>query len=235
MMALLATSSFASKVIEDSRSRYVVEDKVYESGVVGCDSGSVNEGKFQPEGAHYLDGNGVPFRYYRVALPSKEMPTVSVSDINTVKLGKNYCKEDSLKFLPVSATTPVLKDGLWVTDVRVPLYVKQGASVALRKEFKLQVNFNGSASGVNPGKRALFRVENQAGASRFGVSQSALRKSLRKSAANKTAGVTFLTQILVGDKDIATFEEDGIYAIDYKTLRNSLVQYQRQEELDVLM
>lgn len=232
MMALLATSSFASKVIEDSRSRYVVEDKVYESGVVGCESGSVNEGKFQPEGAHYLDGNGVPFRYYRVALPSKEMPTVSVSDINTVKLGKNYCKEDSLKFLPVSATTPVLKDGLWVTDVRVPLYVKQGASVALRKEFKLQVNFNGSASGVNPGKRALFRVENQAGASRFGVSQSALRKSLRKSAANKTAGVTFLTQILVGDKDIATFEEDGIYAIDYKTLRNSLVQYQRQEELD---
>lgn len=231
MVALLAMPSFASKIIEDSRAKFILEDDVYETDIFDCESGNPAEGRFKPEGAHYQDDNGVPFRYYRIALPNNELPTVSISDINMVSLGKAHCKDEPLKFLPISTSEPVLKDGLWITDVRVPLYVKQGSSVALRKNFKLQVNFHGSANGVNPGKRALFRVENQAGASRFGVPQTALRKSLRKAASNKYADVNFLSQILVGDEDIASFEEDGVYALDFKTIRNSLLQLQRQDEL----
>lgn len=223
--------AFASKVIEDSRSKFVFQDVVVDASVHSCEEGAPGS-RFLPEGAHYEDENEVPFRYYRVALPSSSAPQVSVVDEKLVSLGKPFCKDAPLKFLPVVASTPELKDGLWFTDIRVPLYVRNGASVSLRKQFKLQVHFNGQPSGVNPGKRAVGRALNPAGASRFGVNQSALRKSLRKAAANETKDVTFLARFIVGDKNMATFSEDGLYAVDFKTIRNAMMLMQRHEELD---
>ncbi len=210
MMALLAVPSFASKVIEDSKSKFVIEDGILETSTQGCESAA---------------------KFYRVALPSKELPSISVQDIQTEGLGKSNCSIDSVQIQSLSASKPFFKDGVWLTDIRVPLYVKQGSSAVLRRNFKLQVSFNGAASGVNPGKRALFRVANPAGASRFGVSQVALRKSLRQSAASLTSDVTFLAQFQVGDDSVATFAEDGVYAVDYKTIRSSLLILQRQDEL----
>lgn len=210
MMALLAVPSFASKIIEDSKSKFILEDWVLEPSTQGCESAA---------------------RYYRVALPTKELPSISIRDVQTEGLENTACKSDSVQIQTLSASEPVFKDGLWLTDIRVPLYEKRGTSAVLRKSFKLQVSFNGTASGVNPGKRALFRVANPAGASRFGVSQVALRKSLRKSVPSLVSDVTFLAQIQVGDDSVATFSEDGIYAIDYKTIRTSLLSLQRQDEL----
>lgn len=226
-----ALPAFASKVVEDSRGKFVFLDEVADASVHGCDDGASGS-RFLPEGAHYDDDNEVPFRYYRIALPSKDVPQVSVSDEKLVSLGKPFCSGAPLKFPPVAASAPELKDGLWFTDVRVPLYVKNGSSVSLRKSFKLQVKFNGSASGVNPGKRAVGRALNPAGASRFGVNQSGLRKSLRKAAVNATKDVNFLAQFVVGDRNMATFSEDGLYAVDFKTIRNAMMMMQRHEELD---
>ena len=225
------------KVLEDSRSRFVLEDLVIESSVHACDSLNDYGAKFVPENAAYMDGNAVPYRYYRVALPTKEKPTVSVSDLKMVPLGKPLCKvgpdgSTGVKFESVRISTPILRDGLWISEIRVPLYVKRGNSVSLRKSFKLEVKFNGNATGVNPGKRALSRVQNPVAASRFGASRAKALKAFRKAAANQTSDVTFLAQFQVGDKNMATFSEDGLYAVTFEEIRNALLLHQRQNMLD---
>lgn len=235
VLALLWVVPSVAKVIEDSNRRFVLEDLVLESSVHKCSAPEDKGGVFMPEDAAYLDGNQVPFRYYRIALPSKEKPSVSVTDAVTLPLGKPLCKSTSnevLQLLPLEISEPYLKDGLWMTDIRVPLYVKNGTSVSLRKKFRLHVDYNASASGVNPGKRALSRVENSKAAARFGVSRAKAIKSLRKAASDPATGVTFLAQLKVGDKNIATFNEDGLYALDFKSIRTSLLLWQRQFELD---
>ena len=238
VLTLVVVSPSLARVVEDSRSRFVLEDVVLESTVHGCDSLDSRGGKFVPEGAAYLDGNSMPFRYYRVALPTKDKPDVSVNDISTVALGKPLCKEgpqgttDSLRFQPVDVSTPFLRDGLWMTDIRVPLYVRNGSSVSLRKNFRLNVSFRGLANGVNPGKRAVSRVLNEKGASRFGVSRSNAMKAMRKEAGSSASDVNFIASIQVGDKNVATFSEDGLYAVDFRSIRNSLLLLQRQNDLD---
>lgn len=226
----------ASKVVEDSPNRYVVDDDVLNTSIYDCNQSS--GGYFLPENSAFDEGNGVPVRHYRIALPSKDLPRISVSDKKTLDLGKPWCGDaakgvpESLNFMQVSATTPEFKDGLWMTDVRVPLYVKKGSSVALREEFRLQVEFSGRTSGVNPGLRGLARVVNSQGASRFGVSQNNSIKSLRKGAADQTADVNFLAQFFVGDKNLSSFSEDGLYAVSYKSIRAALTLVQRQNEIE---
>ena len=238
ILAIVAVSPSFARIVEDSRTRFVLEDVVLETTVHGCDSLDSRGGKFIPEGAAYLDGNSMPFRYYRVALPTREKPDVSVSNISTVALGKPLCKEgplgptDSLRYLPVNVSTPFFRDGLWMTDIRVPLYVRNGSSVSIRKRFKVNVSFRGSANGVNPGKRAVSRVLNAKGASRFGVSRSGAMKALRKEAGSVASNVNFIASLQVGDKNVANFSEDGLYAVDFKTIRNALLILQRQSDLD---
>ncbi|WP_298771325.1 C25 family cysteine peptidase [uncultured Fibrobacter sp.] len=237
LFAFLALPCMAG-VLEDSQKRFVLEDGVLESAVHSCDTLDRLGGKFLPEAAMYMDGNSMPFRSYRVALPTSDKPTVSLSDIKTVPLGRPLCKEgpggygEELKFLPVEVSAPFQRDGLWMTDIRVPLYIRNGSSVALRKNFKLEVRFNASAAGVNPGKRALSRVLNPVAASRFGKSLASSRKALRKAASGESSNVTFLSKLQVGDRDVATFSEDGLYAVPFSTIRNSLLLWQRQNELD---
>ncbi len=235
----------AFDVVEDSKSRFVLDDEVLDSHVYECDeldgtSSNLNNARtFSPENVMYENGNGVPFRSYRVALPTRNAPSVSVSGGKLLPLGYTHCsnadnRRPPLQFKSVRVSEPYLKDGLWVTDILVPLFVKQGGSVALRKNFRLNVDFGSSAAGVNPGKRALDNVLNSRGASSFGVSMNASRKALRKEAASEAAEVNFLSQFIVGDKSQATFSEDGLYGVDFRTIRNSLLAYQRQTELDGL-
>ena len=209
-----------------------------ESSAHACNSPEDHGEVFLPENAAYLDGNSMPFRHYRVALPSNQKPQVSVIDQKTVPLKKPLCKggpggeTDVLKFLPVDVSKPILRDGLWMTDIRVPLYVKNGGSVALRKNFRLTVSFAGVIQGVNPGDRALSRVVNPKAASRFGYSKANSIRALKKSASASGADATFLAKFQVGDKNVANISEDGLYAVDYKTIRNALLVWQRQDELD---
>ncbi|WP_407457512.1 C25 family cysteine peptidase [Fibrobacter sp.] len=238
LFLILGVASPFARVVEDSRNRFVLDDIVLESSIHACNSNKDRGAMFLPENAAYLDGNSMPFRHYRVALPSRQKPSVSVTDQKTVPLNKPLCKggpggeADVLKFLPVSVSEPMLRDGLWMTDIRVPLYVKNAGSVSLRKNFRLTVSFAGTAQGVNPGDRALSRVKNPKAASRFGVSKANTIRALRKSASASSSDATFLAKFQVGDKNVANNSEDGLYAVDYKTIRNALLAWQRQDELD---
>lgn len=232
LIALASVSALASTVVEDSKNRFILDDEVRNFSKFPCYDGSVGM-RFIPEGAVFLDGNVVPFRYYRVALPSSAKPRVSVTNSQTLPLGTAHCSADSLKILPVEVETPFLKDGLWMTDIRVPLYVNQQGSVALRKQFKLQVDFDKKASsGVNPGARVLSRVANPSSAARFGVRTST--RGLRREASSEFDDVTQLLDISIGDKNIATFSEDGLYALDFKALQTALLKVNRKSDADAI-
>lgn len=46
------------------------------------------------------------------------------------------------------------------------------------------------------------------------------------------SSVTYLAQFLVGDRNVATTSEDGLYAVDFKSIYNSLTVYNRQGDLN---
>jgi len=233
---LFAVPALASSVIEDSQNRFIMDDEVLNSVAEKCPN--QEGGYFLPENSLFDDGNGVPFRVYRIALPSGDKPSVSVSDKKLQSLGMPWCDSPdssfkrTLTFKPVQVSDPVLNDGLWISEILVPLYVKRGSSISLRKEFRLQVDFAGkSSAGVNPGARAVGRVTNKVGASRFGVNRSNALKQLRKEAASQISDVKFLAQFFVGDKNLGSFSEDGLYAVDFKSIRIALMAMQLQDSI----
>ena len=234
---LLAVAPFAMNVVEDSRSRFVADDEVLDASVYGCidEQGKAVPGsRFVPENSTLADSSDVPYRIYRVAIPAGARPRVSVSVKKTIPLGASYCEGAILKFSPVRASAPFMKDGLWMVDVRVPLYERSGSSVRLRKNFRLEVDFGTTGSGTNPGKRAVSRVVNEKGAARFGISQNAQRKSLRKSVGGDYSDVQFLARFLVGDRNmdnVASHASDGLYAVPFKTIFNAM-PYTRQDSLN---
>lgn len=232
---LLGVSALASTVVEDSRSRFVLDDAVVDASVYGCtdEEGAGIPGRtFVPENSEYDAESGMPFRIYRVAVPAGSKPRVSLSVQSTVPLGGDYCSGVQPKFSGVKASAPALKDGLWIMEVVVPLYEKSGSSLRLRKRYRLTVDFSMAGSGINPGKRAVSRVDNPEGASKFGVRTRNLRGALKKSGAADISGVHFLARLVVGDRNHATLSEDGLYAVEFKTIRNALVPFLRQSDLD---
>lgn len=46
------------------------------------------------------------------------------------------------------------------------------------------------------------------------------------------SSVTYLAQFLVGDRNVAATSEDGLYAVDFKSIYNSLTAYNRQGDLN---
>ena len=224
LVACATVSSMASSVIEDSKKHFILDDEVLDTSKESCEDGSGM--RFAPENAFYMDSSRVPYRYYRVALPSGDMPSVSVTNNKLLPLGTSYCKSTPVKSQTVSVSKPYLKDNLWMADVLVPLYVKQAGSIALRKDFRLNVDFaSASASGRNPGARALMQVVNSKSAAQFGT--AAPRTALRREAASEIDGVVKLAKLVVGDKDMATFREDGLYAVGF----NSLLKFTSRDDL----
>ncbi|MBO7414537.1 MAG: hypothetical protein J6U20_12895 [Fibrobacter sp.] len=217
----LVACCLASTVVEDSRSRFVLKDMVYESSAYTCENGKGS--RFVPENAVVSEHDGVAYRTYRVALPSKEKPSVRIGKVKLVPLGAPFCDATSQKSYPLSVSEPFMRDGLWISEIVVPLFEKKGKSIALRKEFELTVEYAGGAvSGVYPGKRAVSRVLNRKSAARFGVEQGKARKALRRTAQSSLSDVRFLITLNVGDRDVASFNEDGLYAIDFDALRRAL-------------
>lgn len=226
---------WASGIVEDSKKRFVLDDVVLDTSISNCidEKGNTVEGfSFSPENASYKNGNGVPFRNYRVAIPSDKKPFVSISDVKTIPLNKNYCKNISLKFENLNVSAPFLKDGLWMVDVNVPLYEKSGASILLRKSFRLNIEFEAVAGvRVNPGERAVSRVVNPKAAARFGVIQDGYRRALRRTAANNESDVHFLAEFVVGERNVISQSDDGLFAVDFSSIQNAMRSVNRQSEL----
>ena len=231
LVACATVSSLASSVVEDSKKRFVLDDEVLDSSTKSCEDGSGK--RFVPENAFYVDSSNVPVRHYRVALPSSAKPSVSVTNSKLVSLGASPCKSTPAKIPGVDVSSPFLKDNLWMVDVLVPLYVKDGGSVALRKNFRLNVDF-GSAkvSGRNPGARALMLVENALAAAQFGTASA--NTALRREATSEFDNIVQLAELVVGDENMATFSEDGSFAVGYNSIRTALLKVSRQDELDAI-
>ena len=85
LVACATVSSMASSVIEDSKKHFILDDEVLDTSKESCEDGSGM--RFAPENAFYMDSSRVPYRYYRVALPSGDMPSVSVTNNKLVALG----------------------------------------------------------------------------------------------------------------------------------------------------
>lgn len=228
LVACATVSSWASSVIEDSNKRFVLDDEVLDSSTRSCEDGLGM--RFAPENAFYVDEGDVPVRHYRLALPSNVKPSVSVTNSKLVSLGASPCKSTPAKIQSIDVSSPFFKDNLWMVDVFVPLYVKEGGSIALRKNFRLSVDFGAATSGGrNPGARALMQVVNAKSAAKFGSAAS--RKSLRRSASAEIDDVAQLVELVVGDENIATFSEDGMYAVSYEMLRTALRKVGREDTL----
>lgn len=227
----MVVCGWASTVVEDSRSRFVLDDEVYGTSVHSCDDGA--GGRFVPEDSSPLDGVNDAYRVYHVALPSNAKPSVRVSKVKLLPLGKPLCKGDTLKFKPLSVSKPYMRDGLWISEIIVPLFEKKGSSIALRKNFELSVEFaKSSAAGTYPGKRAVSRVANSKAAAHFGVDLGKNRKALRRAAQSDLSDIEFLAKIKVGDRNVASFTEDGLIAVDYKSIYNSLKLLNREHDVE---
>ncbi|SHK59177.1 C25 family cysteine peptidase [Fibrobacter sp. UWB12] len=231
LVACATVSSLASSVVEDSKNRFVLDDEVLDSSKKSCEDGSGM--RFVPENAFYVDSTNVPVRHYRVALPSSAKPSVSVTNTKLVSLGATPCKSTPVKIPSVDVSSPFFKDNLWMVDVFVPLYVKEGGSVALRKDFRLNVDFaSAKVSGRNPGARALMLVENSRAAAQFGA--GSVNRALRREATSDFDNIVQLAELVVGDENMATFSEDGLFAVSYSAIRTALLKVGRQDELDAV-
>lgn len=210
----LVSLSFA-KVISDLPTKFVYADDVKDVSGEICDNGAV----VAPENSFYRNDSDMPYRVYRVAVPSKEKPSVVVKDVSSIVIGK-YCSDKKLKFLQPFATVPVMRDGVWMADVWVPLLKGSSATVSLRKQFEVSVVFRGSASGNKPGKRALAKIMNPRGASVFG--QNIPRLALKKASNDFVDNTTWIADFLVGDENISSFSETGLYGVAFDDVQKAM-------------
>lgn len=177
----------------------------------------------------------VPYMTYTVAIPAGiNQPKVIIQDISdTLILGELSsvlsCADPKKKMEPLSNFAPLFlgpavdRDGVRRIMVGIPLVRKSGSGLLFRKQFRVEVTWpNGSVSmqGGTPGKRALSQVINPAAAKAF--FQGSPSRVLKRSVADVASGIEWFLQIPIGDREIATFEEDGIYALPYLQLRNRL-------------
>lgn len=205
--------SFAG-VVKDLPSVFVYADSVRDISGETCEDGAI----VLPEKATYREGSSMPYRVYRVAVPTKAKPTVTVRDQQVENLGR-YCSKENLKFGSVIVNAPVLRDGLWIADIWVPLLKGSASAVSVRKAFEVNVSFAGSALGTHPGKRALARVLNPRAAAKFG---SAFTKAALRKDAFEFSNVEWLARITVGDKDVAGHSENGLYGVSFDNVHNAM-------------
>lgn len=211
-IALFASLLWSFETVEDSKSRFVLQDGIADITPIACEEGDYH---LLPENAVYEDGSGMPYRVYRVALPTNTKPSVSIIDSVRVPFGKSWCKSDSLKNGSVQISSPKLRDGVWVSDVWVPLLQVSGSTVSVRKNFQVKISFSGTPQNKRPGKRILAQVLNPKGAASFGTSANTARV-LRKAATSDLSNMTWLSRLKVGDSDNGSTSEDGLYFVTYK-------------------
>lgn len=219
--------AFAGGAVEDLESRFVYRDSVIDFSPKACAEGGV---RLTPEKAFYFDNTDLPYRMYRVALPGNAPPSVQIRDIKTKKMSAAWCASDSISISKTHVSKPFLQDGLWVVDIGVPLLKSASPSYIAREQFEVQVSFaSENTRGTNPGKRALSRVLNFKAAAHWGVNRG--QSPLRRAASSELADVEWVARFFVGNKEVASLNEDGLYAVPYSAIRNALASAGLQDKL----
>ncbi|MDR2580312.1 MAG: C25 family cysteine peptidase [Fibromonadaceae bacterium] len=222
---LLPLSIFAFEVQRDFQDSFIFTDKVASLDESPCESDIL----FITENVSFLgefNTPGVPFRTYTIAIPNSTPPNVEVENLKTETLkGKPCGAEKYPRALKIGE--PYLKDNLWRVEVSVPLVYSSGNSWNLRRNFRVKINFNGQASGISVGKRALAFVDNKSGANRFGTRQGTRAAILRK----PDAGIDWLAKIGVGNPDLS-LSADGMYAVSFDDLKRAMREAGRENDID---
>ena len=224
---LFMSSAFALGVVEELDSRFVVRDTVFDFSPMSCADGGV---RLVPENVFYVDDTDLPYRVYRVALPDSMMPSVAVRDLKTKKMTTLWCQGDSIPAIQVKVAKPILRDGLWMTDISVPMIINKSSFNTIREQFEIQVQFKTSkVKGYNPGKRALAKVLNSKSASKWGVSRN--QNVLRRAAVSELSNVEWIARFSIGDRSVDNLSEDGLYAVPYISIRNALFAAGLQDKM----
>ncbi len=239
LLFCLFSIASAGRAVDDGAHRLVWLDTVANSQPVPCGDGYA----WLPENSVPLgspDQGAMPFRKLTIALPSKELPDFRVENVATQAWNGKLCSNRQLfpqmdsESVAVSwnvrASEPYLRDGLWRTDLLIPLLSGNDGSWIQKQVFRVVVDYRGSASGRSPGARALSSVHNPGAAKRFGTATSSLRKTV--STAYAAQDVDWLAVLSIGDRDLATFNEDGWYGVSFAQLRNVLRSSGRDGEID---
>jgi hypothetical protein len=74
------------------------------------------------------------------------MPSVGCSRLKTKqkKMTTLWCQGDSIPAIQVKVAKPILRDGLWMTDISVPMIINKSSFNTIREQFEIQVQFKTS-------------------------------------------------------------------------------------------
>ena len=213
--AFLFQFSFSASVLKDQTSQFIYRDSVLNYSVQSCKTGGY---KLSPEQVRFIDDSALPYRIYRVALPDSTPPRVEIKEIQSKQMSFPWCQEDSLSSPKLQVGVPFFKDGLWLTDIAVPLLLYP----KFREIFEVVVHFKKTNHrGQRPGKRVLSTVLNPKSASKWARKHNG--SVLRKKAASKMASMEWVARFAVGDKEISSLNEDGLYAVPFSEIKNVLM------------
>ncbi|MCL2207842.1 MAG: C25 family cysteine peptidase [Fibromonadales bacterium] len=225
-LILLHVCISALEIQRDLQSEFIFSDKVTALSELPCKDGVL----FMPENSSYYGGEealGIPFRTYTIALPNSSLPSVDVENIETKSLSGKPCGAEQTPS-SIRLGKPHLQDNLWKVKVNVPLLYSNGNSWVLRKNFRVRINFSGSANGYSIGKRALHSVENKNAAARFGAKRIT---SLVAKKENLMNNIDWLLRIGIGSTDLSA-TADGMYALSFDDLRSKMRSAGRESEMD---
>lgn len=221
-------------IVQDSPDHLIFEESVGSPQIKKCNSGILVSAPTSRILGSY-DSPAAPYMTYTVAIPSGlNQPRVSIQDISDTLIHGELssifsCSDPSRKmkseshFAPLFLGPAVDRDGVRRIMVGIPLLQKSGSGLLYRKHFRVEVSWprgGDSKQGGAPGKRALSQVINPIAAKAF--FQGSPRKALKRSTADVAHGIEWILRIPIGDRDIATFEEDGVYALSYSQMRSRL-------------
>lgn len=232
----------AGGVVEDTPHRWVYADSVAYPSSRRCGDAWL----WTPEGTSFPGAVGqlaIPFRVYSVALPGPLAPSFQIENISTEVLQGKPCRigvafeqqgaEEPAFPRSAWAGKPYLSDGLWRSDIHVPLLYSSGSGWNLRRSFRVTMSYGSGGAGGNPGKRARRSVLNPVAAGHFGqATQGGLKKTLASLDAAATSGIDWLAMVGVGDDDLATQAEDGWHVVAFDALKDALQDVGLENDLD---
>jgi len=220
----------AFEIQEDRIDRIVFRDSVS-----NWDSRTCN-------GKTWFSPNAV--RSYNIALPpGTAMPQIAIQDLHTEILPHGLattaeCADSSLHSLPapsmsVDISPSVVRDGLRRVLITIPLLENQNGTIQKRSSFQVRISWPTTSvpsTHTTLGKRALSQVKNPIGARLFATKQT--QHALRRASSNMPQGIEWLMHIPIGDRDLATQSEDGMYMLTFAQMKRMLSSTQLAGRLD---
>jgi len=188
----------------------------------------------------------IPYMSYNIALPAgAARPIVTVQDsilepfVGSLASLANCDTGQAFVAKPVPTTlggiqysSVIARDGLAQIRISIPVLIRNGSSWSVRTSFRVRVSWNAptTASAGSLGKRALADVINPQGAQRF--AQKIAHKPLRRVAGDIPTGTEWLASIPIGDRDLATFKEDGVYQLSFAQMKQAFAAQSVSSLLD---